>query len=206
MRLQLNTKGNGMSTERKKRLLESRRDEKDEAARWLADHPGLGELPSARKRSETGESNEPDSFSGLSGGGGDRLPNSKDRRLDNDPGLRGHGHLSMNTINTYDTGTDLEQWEQWHNDNGSVLVFLGSQPSLTPEQVVTRARVEHLLSYMLPEHAELLMRYHGQRETQDALAAEHHVSRQAIQQRLRVAEEDFRRVFVEHWQEEVELF
>lgn len=182
---------------RKKRLLERRTEEKDEAARWLADHPGLGSFPG--KRSETGESDEEDRFAGLSG-------ENSGHSDHNDPGLRGHGHLSMNSITNYDNEAgDLEQWEQWHLDNGSALTFLGRSPSLTPEQLVTRAHVEHVLTFLLPDHRELLVRHHGMRETQDALAADFGISRQAIQQRLRVAEEDFRRAFEAHINDPVNL-
>lgn len=78
--------------------------------------------------------------------------------------------------------------------------------TLTLEQLEKRARMRHVLTFMLPLHVELLMERYvvGGGRTLDDLAAEHCVTRQAIIKRLKVAEQDFRRLFAEHWNDDID--
>lgn len=163
-----------------------RRAELRSAARWIAKH-GIGSLPG--RRLTTGESASQERSDWL--GGRDRIETGT-----------GGSHSKFVSYGQFPT---LEAWEDWMLDTGQKYVPLvgGATPSGL-EQVEKRARMAHVLSFLLPEHQELLFERHVKQRTLDDIAAEHCVTRQAIIKRLKVAEQDFKRAFGQHWNDPVD--
>lgn len=156
------------------------------AERFITKH-GIGNLP--KRRSETGESADYERSDWL--GGADRIQ----------AGVTGRRNLV--SYSQFDT---LDAWENWmlDTDQGYSPLVGGATPSGL-EQVEKRARMAHVLSFMLPAHQELLFERHVRGRTLDDIAAEHFVTRQAIIKRLKVAEQDFRKFFGEHWNDPVDV-
>ena len=155
------------------------------AKRFLSKH-GIGSLPGPR--SPTGES-AGDQRSGYFAG--------FDRA---DTGETGGRRLV-----SYDGFPTLEAWEDWMVSQGhQYQPMVGGAHPTQMEQLEKRARMKHVLSYMLPDHIELLHARHVEGRTLDDIGKEHGVSRQAIIKRLRTAEADFRRYFAEHWLDELD--
>ena len=99
----------------------------------------------------------------------------------------------------------MDDWEQHLLKEGrNYLPLVGRPANLGPRELATRAKVQHTLTFMLPMHVELLLMRHVEQLTWEEMAAELCITYQAVQQRLRVAEDDFHRLFAEHADDELD--
>lgn len=166
-------------------------EELREAQQFIEKH-GVGELPGPRfANGESSDSQRSDLF-----GGADRA-NSK----------TGGSHSKFVRMEVQGPGFSSDwTWEEWMQERGVDYTPLVGGSTETLEQLEKRARMRHVLTFMLPLHVELLMERYvvGGGRTLDDLAAEHCVTRQAIIKRLKVAEQDFRRLFAEHWNDDID--
>lgn len=156
------------------------------AERWIKKH-GIGNVPG--RRTEVGETDTQERSEWL--GGADRISSGT-----------GGSHSKFVSYSQFDT---LEAWEDWMLTDGMRYTPLvgGATPS-SLDIIEKRARMAHVLTFLPPEHVELLFERHVRQRTLDSIAAEHYVTRQAIIKRLKVAEQDFRRAFGEHWNDPID--
>ena len=184
------------------------------ARRWLSHHD-VGALPG--RRLENGESASKERSSMFTGPGqGTELRASSARGIvsiyQHDGSFEDweraqHGRRSQYIAEqTSPTGRRLQNLgaisrARW--DEGLYEPLVGRLPGqpnhVTKDDLERRDRLEHVMSFLLPEHAELLLERHAERRTLDAIAKDRCVTRQAIIKRLRTAEQDFRKHFGERF-------
>jgi len=153
---------------------------------------GIGSLPG--RRFPNGETAEPQRIG--AGGAGAEGGSSSD-------GLA-RKHREDVSYSWHDT---LDAWEQWLIATGQSYLPLvgGAGGPTTLEQLEKRARMRHVLSFMLPMHVELLYAVHVEGRTQSDVAEEFCITQQAVSKRLAVAEQDFRREFGNHWNDDIDI-
>lgn len=173
--------------------IERRRERELRQAQKFIEKHGVGNLPG--KRSETGES----SGRQQAGGDGDYWSSGLGEAEEGDLPRR-----HRNTI-SYDSFGGLGEYEDWLLDNGKGYTPLvgSNQPQPTLLQLEKRSRMNHVFSFLLPQHVELLYWRHVEGMTLQEIADQEHVSRQAIHSRLKVAEREFRTQFAAHWNDDV---
>ena len=162
------------------------------AAQRFVEKNGVGSLPG--RRLETGESatqqrvgHEADHTSPTGSPDGDGLSRP---------------HREPVSYSGFDS---VEAWEDWMLDNQQwFLPMVGvAQPPATIQSLEKRSRMNHVFTFMLEQHVELLYWRHVEGMTLGAIAEQEHVTRQAIAKRLAVAEADFKRCFAAHWNDDV---
>ena len=160
------------------------------AQRW-ADKHGVGSLPG--RRSETGETATQQRV----GHEGD----SEDAAAREADGLP-RKHRDTLSYSRFET---MEDWEDWLLDNGQqYMPMVGSaQPEPDMDTLEKRSRMNHVFTFMLPRHVELLYWRHIEGMTLEAISRQESVSRQAIAKRVGVAEADFKAAFAAHWNDDI---
>lgn len=161
-------------------LEEARAVEAKAASRWLKRNPGLGSLPpKPHKRSDTGES------------------------LARESVLRDYSPSVLRMGVTRVLVEDPELLSEWENraekDPTARFEPLMRSPQLTEDEQERRERMEHVMSFLLPDHVNLLHMRYVERLTLDAIAKECGVTRPAVVQRLNTAKQDFRRAYGQHY-------
>jgi len=165
--------------------IERRRErEQRQAQRWVEKH-GVGSMPG--RRSETGES-----------AGSDQLSRHRAARDE-----LGREHRDPVYYESLPGG--LAGLEEDFAATGRLFEpIMGlAQPAPTLRQLEKRSRMNHVFSFMLAAHIELLYWRHVEGMTLQEIADQEHVSRQAIHSRLKVAEREFRAAFAAHWNDDV---
>jgi DNA-directed RNA polymerase specialized sigma24 family protein len=123
----------------------------------------------------------------------------------NDPGQGSQaksGKVGRGMLTTYTNLTNIDaalsrlRDEQW---KPLVARRPGQAPLLDEQENERRARLEHVMTFLRPETAELLLMRHVERMTLEAIAAELCCSHVNIIKRLRVAEQDFRKHYGLHY-------
>jgi hypothetical protein len=166
-------------------------DRELKAGHRFADKHGVGSLPG--RRSETGESDTPQ-----------RVGHSGDASA---PGGRDSDGLSRPHRDpvSYSAFPSLADWEDWMLAEGEEYLPLVGMPGGGPTvgELEKRSRMNHVFSFMRPDHVELLYWRHVEGMTLEAIARQEEVSRQAIAKRLNVAEAAFKTSFAEHWNDDI---
>src|SRR6266542_3304066 len=87
------------------------------------------------------------------------------------------------------------------------LVLLGvAQPAeFSIDRADKRVRVQHILSLLAPDYRQLLVERYMMGETLEDMAERRRVRYQSLQDKLETAEQEFVRVFAEHWGDPLEL-
>jgi hypothetical protein len=125
--------------------------------------------------------------------------------------VSGNAHVgrSFTKLTSYDELETRDDWEQAKRLEGEpynpLVGMFSAGRSLTPEQLARRAQMNHVLSFMLPYHIELLHMRYVEEMTLEAMAAELKVRYQSVQDRLATAEQDFLKAFGEHAQDDIDI-
>lgn len=180
-----------MSFKRRAQLEFEELRERRAAQRW-ADKHGVGSLPG--RRLETGES----AMAQRVGHPADPTDASEPRSPEGLP----REHRDTLSYSAHET---LDEWELWMLDAGRGYTPLvgANQPQPTMDSLEKRSRMNHVFTYMLPKHVELLYWRHIEGMTLEAISRQESVSRQAIAKRIAVAEADFKSSFAAHWNDDV---
>lgn len=171
--------------------MKTARDVRREAERFIKKH-GVGGLPG--RRFDNGESAERQTVGAHHGDA------SRPSRDDGDDLPRHHREHT-----SYSQFESLDAWESWLIDEGVEYAAVVGQGHATLEQLEKRARMRHILTFLLPMHIDLLFAVHVEGRTESEVAKEFGVTQQAISKRLKVAEQDFRRAFGEHWNDPIDI-
>ncbi len=97
---------------------------------------------------------------------------------------------------------DEAQLQRWLVEYAHNVPAIGHQ--VEPQGIDTARRVAHVLSFLLPEHVDLLYERYAELRTLEAMAVDRCIRYQSLQDRLAVAEQDFRREFGRHFNDELE--
>lgn len=171
--------------------------ERREAERFIAKH-NVGSLPG--QRFETGESS-----------GRQSVAPGRLREVDGMPRLH-RDTLSYDSYERVDrdysggdggnnNGSAAEQFEQDHPEARFITLGVAMGP-LDPEEVVKRARMNHVYSFLREEQVDLLRRWGIEGMTLQEIADEDGVSKQAVHKRLTKAKDAFQAAYAEHWNDE----
>jgi len=89
---------------------------------------------------------------------------------------------------------------------GEAVLLGGSQPAeFDLGRADKRARVRHVLSLLAPDYRQLLVERYMMGETLEDMAERRHIRYQSLQDKLETAEQEFLRVFTEHWGDKIPL-
>ena len=189
------------------------RKEQRQAARW-AEKNGVGSMPG--RRAENGESDVREKSTLFSGTVVVRVCLCDHLIADHDEKTlaclicsdctsatwdveKGKTPEARKRVYSLDGHDSLDDWEQHQLKVGTrYTVLAGGSTELGPDELATRAKVTHVMEFILPMHVELLNMRHVEQLTWEAMAAEFGCSYQAVQDRLRVAEQDFHRLWDKH--------
>ncbi len=99
---------------------------------------------------------------------------------------------------------DLPYDEMFHQGQAALL-GAGQPAEFSLGRADKRARVQHILRLLAPDYRQLLVERHMMGETLEDMAERRRVRYQSLQDRLETAEQEFLRVFTEHWADPLEL-
>ena len=109
-------------------------------------------------------------------------------------------HASIVSIDQHGT---VDEWEQAMVESGEwYLPLVGQRQELTADEEERRSRIEYVLQFLLPVHVELLRMRHVERMTLENMAEEFSCSHPNVIKRLKVAEQNFRRAYGQHYEDE----
>lgn len=112
-------------------------------------------------------------------------------------------HASIVSIDQHGT---VDDWEQGMLEDGEwYLPLVGQRQELSPDEEERRLRLEYVLQFLLPVHVELLRMRHVEQMTLEAMGREFSCSHVNIIKRLKVAEQNFRRAYGQHYEDEEAL-
>lgn len=117
----------------------------------------------------------------------------------------GRSRGSSRPVSSLSANDTVDEWEQSKiHGQQAYTPLVGRRQNLSPVELDRRKRIEHVLTFLLPMHVDLLLMRHFQEMTLEGMAEEMKCSHVNVLKRLRVAEQDFRKQYGQHYEDDLE--